>query len=103
MARAYRITQVRSGYKNAVYVPRVLCGRAYRTSRSSGYGYERPTEVTEDLCTVIRGVNSPGTVCKYPTEHNLVMFRLFLNRTESQRKTFDLKILHRARANRTNL
>ena len=33
------------------------------TSRSSGYGYECPTEYLENLCRVIPGVNVSGTVC----------------------------------------
>ena len=36
-----------AGTKNAVPVPRVLWHGAYRTHRSSGYGYECPTELTE--------------------------------------------------------
>ena len=36
--------------------------RAYGTSRSSGYGYECPTYVTEVLCRVIPAVNTPGMV-----------------------------------------
>ena len=36
-----------AGTKNAVPVPRVLWHAAYRTHRSSGYGYECPTELTE--------------------------------------------------------
>ena len=47
----------------------------YRTSRISGYGYKYATELTEVLCRVIPGVipgvNTPGTVCEYPTEHGL--------------------------------
>ena len=53
---------------------------SYRTSRSSGYGYECPTELTEVLCRVIPGVNTPGTVCTYPTEHNL---EILLSRGDS--------------------
>ena len=37
---------------------------SYRTSISSGYGYECPTEFTEILCRVIPGVNTPGTVLR---------------------------------------
>ena len=37
----------RAGKKNAVPVTRVLWHRAYRTHRSSRYGYECPTEFTE--------------------------------------------------------
>ena len=40
---------------------------SYRTAISSGYGYECPTELTEVLCTVIPGVDTPGVVCTYPT------------------------------------
>ena len=53
-------------YKHAVPVPRVFAAPAYRTSRSSGYGYECPTEVTEVLCRVIPGVNTPGIVLCVP-------------------------------------
>ena len=42
---------------------------SYRTSRSSGYGYECPTELPEVLCRVIPGVNTPGVVGVFPTEH----------------------------------
>ena len=38
---------MRAGRKNAVPVPRVLWRGAYRTHRSSGYGYECPTELPE--------------------------------------------------------
>ena len=41
------LTEVSSRYENAVPVPRVFVALAYRTSRSSGYGYECPTERTE--------------------------------------------------------
>ena len=37
----------RAGTQNAVPVPRVLWLGAYRTHRSSGYGHECPTELTE--------------------------------------------------------
>ena len=37
----------RAGTKHAVPVPRVLWPRAYRTSRTSGYGYECCTELPE--------------------------------------------------------
>ena len=43
---------------------------SYRTPTSFGHGYENPTEITEVLCRVIPGVNAPGTVRTYPTEHN---------------------------------
>ena len=76
----------RAGTKLAVHVPRVLWAPAYRTSKSSGYRYEYrtelpevcsgygcecPTELTEVRCRVIHAVNTPGTACTYPTEHNL--------------------------------
>ena len=64
VARAYK-THI--SYKNDTPVPRVFVPLAYRTSRSSGYGYECPRELTEVLCRVIPGVNTPGTVCTYPT------------------------------------
>ena len=37
----------RAGTKNAVPVPRVLLHGAYRTHRTSGYGFECPTELTQ--------------------------------------------------------
>ena len=37
-----------------------------RTYRSSGYGCECPTELTEVLCRVIPGVNTPGMVLYVP-------------------------------------
>ena len=75
----------RSGAKYAVPVPRVLWPRRYTTSRSSRYGYEmryrtsrssgyrsyeRPTEVTEDLCRIIPAVNTPGIVLCVPYRQN---------------------------------
>ena len=44
VARAY-IIHIR--YENDVPVPRVFVALAYRTSRSSGYGYECRTELPE--------------------------------------------------------
>ena len=41
------LTEVPGRYKNAVLVPRVFVARAYRTYRSSGYGYECRTVLTE--------------------------------------------------------
>ena len=41
----------RAGTKNAVPVPRVLLHGAYRTHRTSEYGFECPTELTEVLGT----------------------------------------------------
>ena len=41
------LTELPSGYKNDVPLPRVLLPRAYRTSRSFGYGYECRTELPE--------------------------------------------------------
>ena len=38
--------------------------------------YECPTELTEVLCREIPGVNTPGTVCTYPTEHNLAILHV---------------------------
>ena len=52
----------RAGTKHAVPIPQVLWTRAYRTPRSSGYGYECPTELAELLGRVIPGVNTPGMV-----------------------------------------
>ena len=51
------LPEVPSRYKHTVPVPRVFVAPAYRTSRSSGYGYEYPTEVTEVLCRVWFCVN----------------------------------------------
>ena len=47
VARASELTEVPGRYKNVVPVPRVLVARAYRAYRSSGYGYECRTELTE--------------------------------------------------------
>ena len=77
----------RAGTKNAVPVSRVLWYGAYRAYRSSGYGYECRTELTEVPGT---GMNVllienflkfflgyyPGKIPRvwfgtYPTEHNL--------------------------------
>ena len=44
VARAYR-THI--NYINDIPVPRVFVALAYRTSRSSGYGYECRTELSE--------------------------------------------------------
>ena len=52
VARAHR-TRIR--YKNDIPVPRVSVALAYRTSRTSGYGYECPAELTEALCRAIPG------------------------------------------------
>ena len=71
VARAY-ITHIR--YKNDIPVPRVFVALANRTSRSSGYGNECPTELTEVICRVIPGVNTQGMVCAYPTEPDLAQF-----------------------------
>ena len=71
VARAYR-THI--SYKNDIPVPRVFMALANRTSRSSGYGYECPTELTEVLCRVIPGLNTSGMACTYPTEHDLGSF-----------------------------
>ena len=60
---------------------------SYRNSRSSGYAYECPTEVTEVLCRVIPGVNTPGTVCTYLTEHNRANLGKFENYFSQNKKT----------------
>ena len=39
---------------------------SYRTYRSSGYGYECPTELTEVLCRGMPGINTPGMVLYVP-------------------------------------
>ena len=43
---------------------------AYRTYKSSGYGYECPTELGEVLCRVIPGLNTPGMVVCVPYGQN---------------------------------
>ena len=48
----------------------VFVAPAYRTSRSSGYGYDCPTEVTELNCRVIPGVNTLGMVLCVPYRQN---------------------------------
>ena len=72
---------------------RVRVWGSYRTCRSSGYRYEGrtelpevpgtgmnecPAELTEVFCRVIipGENNTPGTVCTYPTKHNLANFNL---------------------------
>ena len=63
------LPEVPGRYKHAVHVPRVFVAPAYRTSRSSAYGYNCPTEVTEVLRRVIPGINTPGMdVCNIHTE-----------------------------------
>ena len=59
-----KLTEFRAGTKNAVPVPRVLWHGAYRACRSSGYGYECPTKLTE----------VPGTGMN--VLHNLQKFRV---------------------------
>ena len=68
------LTKVPSGYKTCCTRTPGIVARAYQTFRSSGYGYECPRELTEVLCRVIPGVNTPipgvitpGMVCTYPT------------------------------------
>ena len=51
VAQAYRLTEVPGGYKKCCTRTPVLWHGAYRTHRSSGYGYECPTELTEVLGT----------------------------------------------------
>ena len=69
VARAYRTSRSLGRYKHAVPVSRVFVAPAYRTSIYSGYGYECPTEVTEVICRVIPGVNTPGVVLCVPYRH----------------------------------
>ena len=57
--RRTELPKVPGRYKHVVPVPRVFVAPAYGTSRSSGYGYKCPTEVTEVLCRVIPRVNTP--------------------------------------------
>ena len=64
------LPKVPGRYQHAVPVPRVLVAPAYRTSTSSGYGYKFPTEVTEILCEVIPGANTPGMVLCVPYRQN---------------------------------
>ena len=81
VARAYRTFKSSGRYKYDVPVPRVFVAPAYRSSRSSGYGYERPTEVTEVQCRVRPGVITPGMVmCALPTERkNKVQARVWMS------------------------
>ena len=46
--------------------------RAYRTYRSSGYGYACRTELTEGQVRVIPGKIPLAWFCTCPTDHNLV-------------------------------
>ena len=64
------LPEVPGRYKHAVPVPRVSVAPAYRNSRSSWYGYECPTEVTEILCRVTPGVNTPGVALCVPYRQN---------------------------------
>ena len=64
------LPEVPGRYKNAVPVPRVFVAPAYRTSRSSGYGYECPTEVSGVLWREIAGINTPGMVLCVPYRQN---------------------------------
>ena len=41
----------------------------HTNSKSSRYGYECPTELTSFFCLVKLAVNTPGTVCTYPTDN----------------------------------
>ena len=67
VARAYRTPQkFRAGTKHAVPVSRVLWPRAYRISRSSGYGYECRTKLPE----------VPGTGYECSTKLTEVICRL---------------------------
>ena len=70
----------RAGTRIAVPVPPVFVARAYRTPKSSGYGYECRTELTEVSGTgmnvlhnlqkfffrVMPGVKTPGMVLYVP-------------------------------------
>ena len=47
---------------------------SYRTYRSSGYGYECPTELTEVLRRVIPGIDIPGMVLYVPYRTQLRIF-----------------------------
>ena len=112
VARAYR---THLSYRNDIPVPRVFVALAYRTSRSSWYGYERRTEPPElprtginvlqnfqkCLCRVIPEVNTLGMVCAYPTEHNLgkiyflCLTPLRLQAQNTTEKTADYSVGHR--------
>ena len=67
LQRRTELTEVPGRYKNAAPVPRALWPRAYRTYRSSGYGYECHAELTEVLCRVIPGQIPRIRFCMYPT------------------------------------
>ena len=63
-------------YKHAVPVPLVFLAPAYRTPRSSGYGYDEcPTEGTEVLCRLIPGGKYPGYgfMCALHTERKYLI------------------------------
>ena len=67
---------------------------SYRTYRGSGYGCEYPAELTEVLCRVIPGVNTPGMVLynsDYPPgeQHIFGEIRVFIG---------DVAIVLRSRA-----
>ena len=68
--RLTELPEILGRYKHAVPAPRVFVAPAYRTSRSSGYGIECPTKVTEVLCRVIPAVNTPVMVSCVPYRQN---------------------------------
>ena len=69
------VQKFRAGTKGAVPVPRVLWHGVCITHRSSGYGYEYPTELTEVRIRVYkshRTFSSSGYGYECPTEHTEV-------------------------------
>ena len=56
------LTEVPGRYKTVVPVPRVLSNGAYRTYRTSGYGYEGRTELAEDPGAGINALTEPTEV-----------------------------------------
>ena len=63
------LPEVPGRYKHAVPVPQVFGAPAYRTSRSSGYGYV-VSYITDVLCRVLPSVNTPGMVLCVPYRQN---------------------------------
>ena len=80
VARAYRTHRCSAQVKRCCTRTPGICGTGvqkllrfgvrvwmlYRTYRSSGYGYECATKLTEVLCRVIPEVNTPGMVLYVP-------------------------------------
>ena len=54
--------------------------KSYRTYRSSGYGFECPTERTEVPCREIPGVNTPGMILYVLYKNTTLHKSLFIMR-----------------------